>query len=118
MPPTALAASTLETAAPPLVGLRGVSKRYANGTLAVQGLDLEIGAGSFVSLLGPSGCGKSTVLRWLAGVLPAELAASGRLTLDGSPALPPHPAIGGALVPATSGGGALFVESVNAVEKW
>ncbi|MFC7735711.1 ABC transporter ATP-binding protein [Roseomonas sp. GCM10028921] len=70
MPPTALAASTPETAAPPLVGLRGVSKRYATGTLAVQELDLEIGAGNFVSLLGPSGCGKSTVLRMIAGLTP------------------------------------------------
>jgi NitT/TauT family transport system ATP-binding protein len=48
--------------------LRGISKRFENGMLAVQGLDLEIAAGSFVSLLGASGCGKSTVLRLIAGL--------------------------------------------------
>lgn len=59
-------------AAMPLVRLRGVGKRYPSGTLAVEGLDLDIEAGSFVSLLGPSGCGKSTVLRLVAGLAPAS----------------------------------------------
>ncbi|WP_342452950.1 ABC transporter ATP-binding protein [Pararoseomonas indoligenes] len=54
----------------PVVSLRGVTKRYGNGTLAVRGLDLDIAAGGFVSLLGPSGCGKSTVLRMVAGLSP------------------------------------------------
>ncbi len=52
----------------PLVRLRNVSKRYANGTLAVSGLDFDVQPGEFVSLLGPSGCGKSTVLRLIAGL--------------------------------------------------
>jgi NitT/TauT family transport system ATP-binding protein len=52
----------------PVVELRGVSKRYANGTLALSGLDLVLRDGEFVSLLGPSGCGKSTVLRLVAGL--------------------------------------------------
>jgi NitT/TauT family transport system ATP-binding protein len=52
----------------PLVRLRGVDKRYANGTHALQGLDLDILPGEFVSLLGPSGCGKSTALRLIAGL--------------------------------------------------
>jgi NitT/TauT family transport system ATP-binding protein len=56
-------------AGPPVVSLSGVGKRYANGTLAVQGVDLAIGQGDFVSLLGPSGCGKSTVLRMMAGLI-------------------------------------------------
>jgi NitT/TauT family transport system ATP-binding protein len=54
---------------PPVVTLSGVGKRYANGTLAVQGVELAIGQGDFVSLLGPSGCGKSTVLRMVAGLI-------------------------------------------------
>jgi len=60
------AAPTLS--ATPLVQLRGVSKRYANGTVAVTGIDLDLHAGEFVSLLGPSGCGKSTLLRMIAGL--------------------------------------------------
>ena len=53
----------------PVVTLSSVGKRYANGTLAVQGVELAIGQGDFVSLLGPSGCGKSTVLRMVAGLM-------------------------------------------------
>ena len=52
----------------PLVALRGVGKRFPNGTVALDGLDLAIGEGEFLSLIGPSGCGKSTVLRLLAGL--------------------------------------------------
>jgi len=53
---------------PPLVSLRGVVKSYANGIVALDGLDLDVREGEFVSLLGPSGCGKSTALRILAGL--------------------------------------------------
>jgi NitT/TauT family transport system ATP-binding protein len=55
-------------AAAPVVVLNGVAKRFASGTLALDGFDLTIRAGEFVSLLGPSGCGKSTALRLIAGL--------------------------------------------------
>ena len=55
-------------AAPPLVSLRNVGKRFANGTLALQGMSLDIGEHDFISFLGPSGCGKSTALRLIAGL--------------------------------------------------
>jgi NitT/TauT family transport system ATP-binding protein len=56
-----------------VVELRGVTKRYSNGTVAVSNLDLAVRAGEFLSLLGPSGCGKTTVLRMIAGL--AEVSA-------------------------------------------
>ncbi|MEP0325195.1 ABC transporter ATP-binding protein [Bauldia litoralis] len=52
----------------PLVSLRGVSKTFSNGTVALKDMSLDIGEREFVSLLGPSGCGKSTALRIIAGL--------------------------------------------------
>ena len=52
----------------PLVAIRGVSKQFGNGTLAVRDVNLTLRRGEFVSLLGPSGCGKSTLLRMIAGL--------------------------------------------------
>ncbi|WP_245583923.1 ABC transporter ATP-binding protein [Rubritepida flocculans] len=49
-----------------------MAKRYATGTLAVQGVDLDIARGDFLALLGPSGCGKSTLLRMIAGLIPVS----------------------------------------------
>jgi NitT/TauT family transport system ATP-binding protein len=66
----------------PVVQLHGVSKRYSNGTTAVTGVDLDLHAGEFVSLLGPSGCGKSTVLRMIAGLGDVS---SGRIDWPGAP---------------------------------
>ena len=51
-----------------LLALRGVEKRYDNGTLALERVDLAVGEHEFVSLLGPSGCGKSTALKMIAGL--------------------------------------------------
>jgi len=50
------------------VSLRGVTKVYDSGVVALGPLDLDVGKGEFVSLLGPSGCGKSTALRLIAGL--------------------------------------------------
>ncbi|HEV8311236.1 MAG TPA: ABC transporter ATP-binding protein [Methylomirabilota bacterium] len=57
----------------------GVHKRFRE-TIVLVGLDLQVRAGEFVSLLGPSGCGKTTLLRVIAGLLPAE---RGLIRLDG-----------------------------------
>ena len=48
---------------------------------AVRGIDLDIAAGEFFSLLGPSGCGKTTTLRMIAGF---ETPTSGEIRIDGS----------------------------------
>ena len=47
---------------------------------AVDGIDLEIRAGEFFSLLGPSGCGKTTTLRMIGGF---EMPTSGQILLSG-----------------------------------
>jgi len=64
----ATTAMTDPPAAPPLVALCGVGKTFANGVKALEGLDLTVRAGEFLTLLGPSGCGKSTALRIVAGL--------------------------------------------------
>ena len=51
-----------------IVSLRNVGKTFESGTVALDGLSLDVHAGEFVSLLGPSGCGKATALRIIAGL--------------------------------------------------
>jgi NitT/TauT family transport system ATP-binding protein len=51
-----------------LLQLAGVSKTFTNKTLALEGVDLTVRPGEFLTLLGPSGCGKSTLLKMIAGV--------------------------------------------------
>jgi multiple sugar transport system ATP-binding protein len=50
------------------VTFEGITKTYADGTTAVDHLDLGIEDGEFMVLVGPSGCGKTTALRMVAGL--------------------------------------------------
>ncbi len=82
-----------ETAAAPLIEVRGVTVRYdiaRTGTslTAVEGVDLDIAEGEFVTVLGPSGCGKTTVMNVIAGLVkPTE----GSVTVDGRTVTGPGP---------------------------
>src|SRR6202041_3716496 len=72
-----------ETEIPSVVSLNNVTKEYRSEGLpvrAVDGVSLEIAAGSFVALVGRSGCGKSTLLN-LAGAM--DFPTSGEVRLDG-----------------------------------
>jgi len=64
----------------PAVELRNVSKVFAEGVKAVDGLTLQIPVGRIVALLGPSGCGKTTSLRLINRL---EEATSGEVLVRG-----------------------------------
>jgi nitrate/nitrite transport system ATP-binding protein len=73
------------------LALEGISKSYptARGPLPVlRDVDLEVGAGEFVSIIGASGSGKTTLVSLIAGLLPPD---DGRLLLDGVPITAPGP---------------------------
>src|SRR5215469_4194043 len=61
------------------VALVNCTKRFGE-TLAVDGINLKIPAGTYCCLLGPSGCGKTTILRMIAG---HETPTSGEVKIDG-----------------------------------
>ena len=61
------------------ISIVGLRKEF-DGVTAVDGVDVEIKAGEFFTLLGPSGCGKTTTLRMLAGF---EQPTDGQILIDG-----------------------------------
>jgi multiple sugar transport system ATP-binding protein len=50
------------------IAFEHVTKRFPDGTVAVDDLNLSVGEGEFLILVGPSGCGKTTALRMIAGL--------------------------------------------------
>jgi putative ABC transport system ATP-binding protein len=70
-----------------MIRMKGVSKVYRTDrieTLALDGINLEVEQGAFVSIMGPSGCGKTTLLN-LMGLL--DRPSAGAVELDGKPVM-------------------------------
>jgi phosphonate transport system ATP-binding protein len=65
-----------------VIRVRDLSKRYPSGTVALDGVTLDVGAGEFVALIGSSGAGKSTFLRCLNGLVTPTV---GLVSVDGRP---------------------------------
>jgi osmoprotectant transport system ATP-binding protein len=63
-----------------MIRFEDVSKRYPDGTAAVDGLSFEVRAGELVTLVGPSGCGKTTTMKMVNRLVEPT---SGRVLLDG-----------------------------------
>ncbi|RJE90148.1 ABC transporter ATP-binding protein [Paenibacillus sp. 1011MAR3C5] len=78
----------------PALALQRLSHVYVNdkgASLAVEGIDLSVAQGEFVSLVGPSGCGKTTLLSLLAGLFPPTM---GEVLLGGERVSGPSPKVG------------------------
>jgi ABC-2 type transport system ATP-binding protein len=67
----------------PALAIRGLSKRYDDGTLALGELDLEVPAGEFFGLLGPNGAGKTTLINAVCNLIRIS---SGEIEVFGRPA--------------------------------
>ncbi|GGR44031.1 betaine/proline/choline family ABC transporter ATP-binding protein [Streptomyces netropsis] len=63
-----------------MIRFEHVTKRYADGTTAVDDLSFEVAEGELVTLVGPSGCGKTTTMKMVNRLIEPT---SGRIHLDG-----------------------------------
>src|SRR6476660_8723180 len=71
----------------PLLQMQGVKKRFG-ATIALDGVDLQVGAGEVLALVGENGAGKSTLMKVLSG---AHAPDEGEMWLDGQPYRPRNP---------------------------
>ena len=71
----------------PRLCMAGVSKRFG-GTVALEGVDLHVGAGEVLALVGENGAGKSTLMKILSGAYSPD---AGAMQLDGKPYRPRGP---------------------------
>jgi len=77
-----VAAAASPTASTSAISTSALTKRFASGQVAVDGVDLEVPHGSVYGFLGPNGSGKTTTIRMLLGLVAPT---SGTPTLLGSP---------------------------------
>ncbi len=85
--PTLLAPSTDDPSGGSALSVRGLTKTFGHGpsaTVALDGVDLQVARGEFVTIVGASGCGKSTLLSIVAGL---DEPTSGTVTTDGKVSL-------------------------------
>ncbi len=54
----------------PIVKFTSLQKRYGDGPLVLDGINLQVQPGDFITFIGPSGCGKSTILKLVSGLSP------------------------------------------------
>lgn len=85
------ASATMDT----LIDIDGVGKTFVGQDgeqiVALEGTDLKIGRGEFVSIVGPSGCGKSTLLNLVAGLMETTI---GEVRIDGAKVDGPYTDLG------------------------
>ncbi|MCA1973856.1 MAG: ABC transporter ATP-binding protein [Caenispirillum sp.] len=74
-----------------MLDITTLSKRYGNGTLALDTVSLSVAPGEILAIVGGSGCGKSTLLRLIAGL---EAPSRGAVRLNGEPITAPRPEVG------------------------
>jgi NitT/TauT family transport system ATP-binding protein len=94
MADTSLTGGASAPSATPIIETRGLAKDFVIDGVAVtalQGVDLAIRKGEFISFVGPSGCGKSTLLNMVAGLLPQT---AGEAFFEGRPIVEPSREVG------------------------
>jgi ABC-2 type transport system ATP-binding protein len=70
-------------ASSPALSIQGLTKRYDDGTLALDGLDLDVPSGEFFGLLGPNGAGKTTLINAVCNLIRVT---AGEILVFGEPA--------------------------------
>jgi len=64
----------------PFIEMKSIKKVYPDGTVALRGVDFDVGRGEIIGLLGENGAGKTTLMKILSGLLPLT---DGEISVDG-----------------------------------